>query len=289
MNRRYLYGALGLLIFVNLVVLAGVAYNRGGEPDAALTLTERELPLAGTFDHRENSGVSLALNVHYDGDAQEWFDADKLEELGFDPRSIAGDDFRQVYRVLPRDVFVVLEYDGEAWRQYRQRQLEEIAALPDRVREGKLEPDAAERQEREKRFALGIASRLFILDAGTDAAALRQRYPDRGRFLILPGRVRMHADWTREPAGAKGERRLYGRVEQILVDRWHVARDAAEKLQALPGRSRIYPGYTYYDADHPARVRYKARIAVGRRLEPWIEGIEIVGPNDSGTGGSEGV
>ena len=36
----------------------------------------------------------------------------------------------------------------------------------------------------------GEASRLFIVDAGLDLAALRQRYPERQRYAIVKGRVR---------------------------------------------------------------------------------------------------
>ena len=84
MNRRYLYAALGLLLLVNAVVLVGVARNRSGVPDASLTLSERELPLSWDFRDRENTGVSLQLNVNFDNEEQQWFNESKLAELGFD-------------------------------------------------------------------------------------------------------------------------------------------------------------------------------------------------------------
>ena len=36
---------LAIIIVTNIVALAGVAYNRSGEPDAVVELTERELGL----------------------------------------------------------------------------------------------------------------------------------------------------------------------------------------------------------------------------------------------------
>src|SRR5207245_9835380 len=45
MRRAGLLSALALIVVTNAIVLAGVLSNRRGEPDAILTLTERELPL----------------------------------------------------------------------------------------------------------------------------------------------------------------------------------------------------------------------------------------------------
>jgi hypothetical protein len=182
---------------------------------------------------------------------------------------------------LPKKAFAALEYEGQAWQQYRQRQRDEIALLATKVQQGKLEAQSAERQRQEKLFALGVASRLFFVDAGVDAAALRRRYPDRSRYVIVPARLRMYSDWRRRNPGEKAEWRLRGRLEQVLVDRLHVPRDLAGKLPSEPGKSRIQPGYTYYNPKAPARVRYQARIAVGRRLEPWIKGIEMLDPETS--------
>jgi hypothetical protein len=276
MKRRALFAALGLLIAVNAVVLLGVARNRSGEPDAEVILTERELPLSRFFRHEENTGVSLHLNVNSDSEEQRWFDEAKLAELGFDTRHFGRLDSWRVYRQLSRKAFVVLEYDGEAWQRHRQRQLQEIENLAGKVREGKLKPEEAENQKKEKLFRLSVASRLFSVDVGSDPGVLRRRYADRSRYLILPSRVRMMVDWERGPAGEEGEQRLRGLVQQVLVDELHVPRRLHGRLLALPGKSRIYPAYTPFDPKDPARVGYRVQVAVGRRLEPWVKGIEIV-------------
>jgi hypothetical protein len=275
MKRRALYVALGLLIAVNAVVLLGVARNRSGVPDAVVTLTERELPLSWSFRHEENTGVSLHLNVNSDSEEQKWFDEAKLAELGFDTRLYRESDRSRVYRELPRKAYLVFEYDGEAWQRHRQRQLEEIEDLAVKVREGKLEPEDAENQKKEMLFRLSIASHLFSVDAGSDPGVLRQRYADRSRYLILPARVRMMVDWRCHSEEEKDEERLCGLVQQILVDELHVPRRLHRELLALPEKSRIHPGYTPFDPKDPARVRYRAQVAVGRRLEPWVKGIEI--------------
>lgn len=276
MKRRALFAALGLLIAVNAVVLLGVARNRSGEPDALLTLTERELPLSWSFRHKENTGVSLHLNVNSASEELKWFDEAKLAELGFDTRHFRRSDSWRVYREQPRKAFVVLEYDGEAWQRHRQRQLQEIENLAVQVREGKLKPEEAENRKKEKLFRLSVASRLFSIDVGSDPGVLRRRYADRSRYLILPAQVRMMVDWERGSAGKEGEERLHGLVQQVLVDELHVPRRLHGGLLALPGKSRIHPAYTPFDARDPARVGYRVQVAVGRRLEPWTKGIEIV-------------
>ncbi len=275
MKRHALFVALGLLIAVNTVVLLGVARNRSGEPDAEVTLTERELPLSWAFRHEENTGVSLHLNVNSDSEELKWFDEAKLAELGFDTRSCRKSDRLRADRELPRKAFVVLEYCGEAWQRHRQGQLQEIEDLAVKVREGRLKPEEAANQEKEKLFRLSVASRLFSVDVGSDPGGLRQRYADRSRYLILPARVRMIVDWERDSAGEVGVERLRGLVQQILVDELHVPRRLHRGLLALPEKSRIHAGYTHFDPKDPARVRYRVQVAVGRRLEPWVKGIDI--------------
>ena len=63
MNWRRLGASVGLLVLTNAVVLAGVAYNRSGEPEVEITLTERELPVAlGTFGGRDEDTGSPSIS-----------------------------------------------------------------------------------------------------------------------------------------------------------------------------------------------------------------------------------
>lgn len=283
MNRRFLYVALGLLLLVNTVVLVGVARNRSGLPDARLTLSERELPLSWGFRDQENTGVSLQLNINFDNEEQQWFNENKLAEIGFDIRYDREVEQGATKRALPKKAYVVLEYDGDAWKRYRQRQLDEIAAILGKVAQGKLESEEAESQIREKRFQLTVASRLFSVDAGLDPGTLRDRYPEKGRYIIVPAQVRMQIDWSSKSAGKKRVRSVSGRVQQILVDQLHVPRNMSRGFQSLTENTRIQPGYTYYNPDAPARIRYQVEVAFGQRLEPWITGIKIFNEEELGT------
>lgn len=244
MNRRFLFITLGLLLLVNIVVLIGVARNRSGAPDSTLTLTERELPLSWHFRDQENTGVSLQLNINFDNEEQQWFDENKLVELGFDIPQDRQQGQGNRKRVLPKKAYVVLEYDGDAWHRYRQRQLDEVAAIPLEVEQGKVESEDAESQVKEKRFQLTIASRLFGIDVGLDPDVLRTRYPDNTRYIIVPATVRMHVDWHPESADAQGAKSVSGRIERVLVQQFHVSRNLSRALDTLPEYAGIRAGYT---------------------------------------------
>lgn len=96
MNWRRFGASVGLVVLTNAIVLIGIAYNRGGEPEAEITLTEREVPLSyEAFQSDENT--ELALRLHWQSPAHrwqalmfesrlepDWFDQAKLEAVGYD-------------------------------------------------------------------------------------------------------------------------------------------------------------------------------------------------------------
>lgn len=91
-----------LLVLVNIIVLAGAAYNRSGDPIASLQLTERELslPYYRAYNKKENSGLALRLSWKVAPNFSEknrynryslsnytspnWLTENKLKELGID-------------------------------------------------------------------------------------------------------------------------------------------------------------------------------------------------------------
>jgi hypothetical protein len=93
-----------LVIVANLAALSGVWFNRTGQPDAVVTLTERELPLMPRGD--DDSGVALKLTWRSEDGGDSWLDRDKLDELGFDIPHSGIDRYISQYRKL----FAVLEY-----------------------------------------------------------------------------------------------------------------------------------------------------------------------------------
>ncbi len=245
MKRSHTLAAgLALILLANAAVLGGVAYNRSGEPEALVRLSQRELPMPGEWGFEgENSGVSLALawRVHpgpgseaydfghsYGGEAA-WLDRAKLESLGFDVPEPARRDRRQ----LPRDALLVLEVDGPAYQAALQRAEERARRKPEEWTLRQL------KHERE------TSSRLFVVDAGTDLAALRARYPNRSQYAIVRGKVRIYrASRGKAPAGF---------VAGVSITSVHVPVEMHGALRR--------------------EGAYEATVAFGRRLEPWLTSV----------------
>jgi hypothetical protein len=291
MNRSHTWliaaGAL-VLALANAIVLVGVASNRRQPPDSVLMLTERELAPQWNWMWREgeNSGLSLRLRYRVEstqnsrlartGDEDTfssygsfgpiaWLDQDKLAALGFDvatpPTSAAGDTHSG--RLLGRDVLLVLELDGpvraralQAARELLAHREQERAASPERENSAQQLQRAQQALQREEHDA----SRLFIVDAGLDQAALRQRYPDRTHYAIVRGNVRPFV--IRDGTSAK----FYGAVSVVRCESINVPLQFREVVPI--GRpTNVMAGYiARAEPGHP----FSIQIAFGSHLEPWI-------------------
>ena len=114
MNRPLWLGV-GLILASNAVALAGVWYNRSGEPQAQLQLSEREiqLPYDSWLRGEENSGLRLQLAWRQADADWSWLDEAKLRELGFAPNDLG--------RSAERPLWLVLELDGPSYRKQVER------------------------------------------------------------------------------------------------------------------------------------------------------------------------
>ena len=263
-DRRYtLIAGVALILAVNALVLAGVAYNRSGQPTSTLQLSERELR-HGRLSSKENSGVALSLvwrvgrgndapdadYVSYGGTA-DWLDQAKLAALGFDVASARAE--REFKRWRSKEVLLVLEFDGPACRQalarVQQKADEEEKLLfanpgnKEFERRAKRAREVADNEERQ-------ASRLFVVDAGLDAATLRAQYPDPTRNLIVRGQVR--------PQRVSRDRQdsLSGHISALSVAQINVPLKFQPALKQASAANK--------------KASYSATLAFGKRLEPWI-------------------
>jgi Domain of unknown function (DUF4824) len=283
MRLRLLLGAAALVAVVNAVVLAGVAWNRGGEPDAVLTLTERELPTRRDSDGGENSGVSLGIVRHdwlpdlrgHDADALDpWLSGQKLAALGFElgplPRDLA-EAHRYAHRQLERRGFLVLQQGGSAWEAWQARVAEGLARAEREVRAGTRSARELSDMRSDADHERWTGSRLFAVDAGPDPASLRQAHPDRQAFLILPARFRVHVDGGVPGMGCLPSGcRLLG-TATLLIDEVSVPR----RLQAALPAARPWRGaHDVHGASEGPR--YEVVLRAGRRREPWVEAIRPV-------------
>lgn len=280
--RALLFG-MALIVLTNAVVLAGVAYNRSGEPEAVLKLSERELQI----DHwrwpaNENSSIDVYLswrvaqaklddNIFYGitDRSLPWLEPAKLREWGF---HVEGDLESQevaerVYRQPSRRAWFVLELDGPAYRaavEEARQELERAAArvtvdTSDQKFQDSLNA-ARQMLNRQERFA----SRLFVIDAGVDEDALRAGYSDRQRYVILPGRIDVTI------TGQPGRKRLLARIVELDVRTIRVPHQYRGLVEPLVD-SREFHAFA-----SEREPRFAATVHFGRRFEPWIADLSLL-------------
>ena len=252
--KRSAWLALSVVLLSNAVALGGVWYNRSGEPEAQLLLSERELQrVYGGWLRDEDDGVlRLQLSWQRPGDGWQlpWLDQAKLRELGF-----SATDEQTFNRQPARQVWLVLELDGPLYRGQVQQARQALAAAEAELG-GKPESEVLrqERDDRQRRlqFVEQQASRLMLVDAGGDAQVLRQRWPNRQRQVLLAGSIEPYRHGTE--AG-------YGATIRLQNDRLSVPHAYREQARG-------------WERGHE-QTGFKARVEVafGRRHEPWVLSI----------------
>jgi len=264
-RKNALIAAAILILFVNALTLSLVAYNRSGAPDSTLHLTQRELPTTyNYFRSKENSGITLSLRwrvettrsenfgsaYYFDGGGSPpWLDKDKLASLGFD---VSKSSVKQ----LPREVLLVLEINGPAYL-HAVEQAQQFAAQQEAL--AAANPDAKDLQSRAKAAVERLSneknknSRLFVIDAGLDHAALRARYAHREHFAIVRGRIR--PQWL----GREKAEQISGYIDSLSISEINVPQDFRPILEPLLQQGK--------------EGAYAVDVAFGKRLEPWVAGV----------------
>ncbi len=264
----------GLIALSNLFVLAGVAYNRSGEPHAVMVFSERELTAPYRYGSmREDSGMSLRLKwrdndmymplpIGFGADYVPWFNKDKLAELGFDVSESPQDKLaeRRYRKQLPHSAYIVFEFNGPAYRailKQSQGDLDKTQAVLDKDPGNRTLISRVDFAKKALDDAKYRKSRLIAVDAGLDENALRSRYPDHGRYLILPGTVGL----------TTLNKELRGVITGV-------------------GGSSINVPLAYRQAVVPRtgekQTHYTVQVAYGKRFEPWI--LDARAEGDDGAG-----
>lgn len=252
-GKTFWLGA-GLILLCNALALAGVFYNRSGEPDSRLSLTERELrlPYRGMLKAEDSSGLALSLDW---SQAEGWLTEAKLRLLGFNTDALLGD--RSAIRW--RAAWLVLELDGPAYQATVQRARAVLAAA-----EQAAQARPGDSQLQKARAEAGTAlehqllkdSRLLLVDADLDKQVLRARYPDRLRYALVRGRLKPYQRCCR------GEDALAGFKAQVDLD--------VEQINVPHALRAAFPGgrkHFGYGLDKPQAW---VEIAFGQRHEPWM-------------------
>jgi hypothetical protein len=284
--------AVALVLLSNALALVHVARDRQGAPETAVWLSEREMPLMAP--ERESSFLSLQLVwTGEDREVQKVFDEPVLRALGFDCSVPPGDRrARDAYRrQTARAAWIAFELDGPAWSAWQQREREEFErraaarpvaandAGPSGTRPADAQPaDDTRPNETREAFEqrLRTSSRLVPVAAGPDAAALRRRYPDRERVLIVPAHVNLWAS-VEDP--------VRERKARLVALPWMEVRDVAvplalraplaglSGLRCVPGSPCAVRAFGTADADKPL-PHYRVRLVIGRDFLPRLDAIE---------------
>ena len=283
----FLLVGLGLILLVNAIVLAGVAWNRQEPADSRLQLSERELSDSYGYGRRENSGIGLSLDYRWPSEEDDALysgvSPEQMAVLGFWlPAERDEVSIRRYRRQQERDALLVLELDGPAYR--REVQLAQ-AAHAEAQRLQQLAPDnrdlqRAARQAQERLLhEQHAASRLLVVDVGVDSEALRARYADRQRYAIVRAHVRPFAH-RRERSGVEqgasqsrwqwqlgGHASSSGLARIHLPQRWHRLFDSLPRSGA----------YAQQEVERHTRL-FTVELVFGRRLEPWIVDLQARTP-----------
>lgn len=280
---RALLAGVALIVVTNAVVLAGVAYNRSGQPESVLKLTERELrihDLSWSWPSTENSSIDAHLTwrvAQVPGWDEEvgyrswylglsWLKPAQLRELGFEiPADLESEEgMERVAKQPSRRAWVVLENDGPAYQaalEYARKSLERATALASANAD---DPEFQQRLntargvlEREER----METRLYVVDAGPDETALRARYPDRQRYAIVNGRLNAMIE------GDVGRRHMTALVAEIDADSIRVPHQYRSIVEPLARPQE------YFREREP---RFAATVNFGRRFEPWIVDLALL-------------
>lgn len=256
---------ISLIMAVNTIVLLGVAYNRSGEPESSLQLSQRELRLPYRWNEgTEDSRLQLELQwrvLTAEDDSNnwlwgsygtpEWLDEEKMTSLGFSPStdSRTNETTSSDGNILPRDVFLVLELNGPAYQAALTRVTKYAQSMHED--EDALKHLKAEHSER---------SRLFVVDAGLDSAALRARHPDRDHYAIVRGQI------GRRSNGAADRTGHVSKVNNTSIN---------IPLQWRSVFGPITPEPTH-STDAPDT--FKVHLDFGKRLEPWVAHAQRLQP-----------
>ena len=277
---RTLVAGVALIALTNGVILLGVAYNRSGEPESELTLSERELTRPSHRLEGESSQEVLTLKWRVQraprgpSDAAEytpappgsaappWLDQAKLVSLGFTAPPQEFEGHRARVARFSKTVLLVLELNGSAYRAELDRAREQVASIEASALAGPSDQAVQQRLQMARRRVAHEekgASRLFVVDAGLEAERLRARYPDRTQYAIVGGRIEMQV-YRRD-----GQAPVEGVVAGPLIREMDVPLAFRSAVSRMPLR---HPG-----EEPAAGGSYAIRVAFGRRLEPWIRAV----------------
>jgi len=263
-----------VLVLTNIAVISGVASNRSGEPESQITLSERELQLPYKI-YKENSGLSLRLkwrtfsenkNGNYRSGSPAWLNSQKLNSLGFNPstNNSLDIDTSSLKRPIPKEVFIVLENNGEPYQQSVKR-AEKTLKKEERL--FKLNPDDEHLFKNVKRAKEVLnrerikESRLFAIDAGLEPDKLSKKYNDQNRFIITKGIIK--ARYT------NNDKKIFAYISRLSLKNIYIPLKHRKIFDSILNSRK-----SKMNGIQPPR--YEVKLAFGSRFEPWIMSVSPI-------------
>lgn len=269
LKPRVLFSLAFIIVLAsNSVVLIGATLNRSGTPTAMLAMSERELSLPSAYND-ENSVLAMQIkwrvlqpstkNSKSLGYVQTaWLNAEKLQELGF--------DLSAKPPWLEREVFLALELNGANYQQaLKQAQANfdqdiEIINNNDSLKAGERQR-RVEQQKKSLQRQQHEYSRLYVIDAATNADDLLSAYNDPQQYIITKGIVRAYE------VNNKDSTFISGQIINLSVQSINVPIKHSKVIKALQTKpSRGWQEIKF--------SRYQVNVAYGTRFEPWIEKVQ---------------
>lgn len=283
--KQKLIAGLLLIVMTNIIVVAGVIFNRTGEPISSITLSERELSMPYSWQVtsvRDSENTGLSLNIDFER-SQYLKDLrlskQQLKDLGF---NLGNKDVS--YWTNSQVFYWALEYDGKHFdADLKEIQIELLEAEKrldnaeqsddeKNIRSAQRERDYA--QENLERMQQA-QSRLYVVAFDQDLDVLRQKFAQQTNIIFMQGLVKPYKhneiyakitsqEYLDAAINDKPQTLKYGlRFSSLLISSVHVSLEQSNSLQNLSAK----------DYDEIYLPRYEVDFIVGRRLEPVLLSI----------------
>lgn len=258
--KKYLMMGLVILIGTNIMVLAGVSYNRMGDAKAQLTLTERELLLPyRTSAQQENSGISLTINWRTPTHNNESYSPYQSKDITLSKDELLALGFQLInehdnYWAESKELYWALEFDGALYQAEITKATEKYNSV---LADFKEQPNDSNKRI-EKRWRENLTkektsnSRLFFIEAAAHYQTLANKFTNQPNILIVKGLTK--------PFYNKNHQTYSLRLSQLSVSNIMVPFAYAD----------VFYGLLRVNREDIPTPRYALTINWGNSLEPWV-------------------
>jgi len=276
---------IAIITLTNIIALAGVVYNRSGQPTSSVTLNERELRMpyswhGESLSDSENTAMSLRIDFERSQHLTDMrLNEQELEDLGF---TFMNKEYS--FWTSSRTFYWALEFDGKHYANDLKAAKSELLDAQQLITDVRQQDDKKDismakealenKQERFDRVEQ-TQSRLYVVDFDRNLDSLKQKFAGQSNVIFMQGLVKpykhyeLYAKLTSEQdidSALNSEKQdlQYGlRFSNLLVSNVHIPLEMTGPLHSLSSKK-------YNEISPP---RYVVELKLGRRLEPFIQAV----------------